>query len=122
MAQTFRELVAWQLAYQLRMKVRALCALPAVRADFKLHGQLTEAARSATRNIAEGFARVKHKDFAKFCRISKASEVELIDHFQEACDSGYITEKQRAEYEHAARKALKVLIGLIRYLDSTPDP
>ena len=24
--------------------------------------------------------------------------------------------------EHAARKALKVLIGLIRYLDSTPDP
>ena len=121
MAKSFRELLAWKLARELRSKVRELCQRPAVRADVKLHGQLLDAARSATRNIAEGFGRVKHKDFARFCRIAKASEVELMDHFEEAFDSGYITEEERARYEHAARKALKVLVGLIRYLDSTPD-
>jgi hypothetical protein len=53
--------------------------------------------------------------------VSKASEVELIDHFQEAFDCGYITAEEHHDHEHAARKALKAVIGLIRYLESTPD-
>ena len=80
-----------------------------------------EASRSASRNLAEGFARFGHKEFARFARIAKASEVELIDHFQEAFDSGYITAEEHRDHEHAARKALKAVIGLIRYLESTPD-
>lgn len=53
--------------------------------------QLREAARSGPRNIAEGFARYKHPDFARFVRIAKASEVELINHLQEAHESNYLT-------------------------------
>ena len=90
--------------------------------DFELLRQVREAARSGPRNIAEGFGRFKHKDFAKFVRTAKASELELLNHFEEAELSGYLTPKQRQELEHLARKAIKAANGLIRYLDSTPDP
>jgi four helix bundle protein len=90
--------------------------------DFTLRKQIREAARSATRNIAEGFGRFLHGDFARFVRIAKASEVELLDHFNEAFDSGYLSDTERRDLEHAARKAIKAANGLIRYLESTPDP
>jgi four helix bundle protein len=90
--------------------------------DFKLHGQIREAARSAPRNIAEGFGRYKHKDFARFVRIAKASEVELLNHFEEARDSGYLADAERHTLDHMAKKAIKAANGLIRYLESTPDP
>jgi four helix bundle protein len=119
---SFREFSAWQLAYALRRAVRPLCGRILRAKDFKLHGQIREAARSAPRNIAEGFGRYTHRDFARFVRIAKASEVELLNHFQEAFDSGHMTAVERRDLEHAAKKAIKAANGLIRYLESTPDP
>jgi len=118
---SFRDFAAWQLAYALRRAVRPVCHRALQDKDFKLQGQIREAARSATRNIAEGFGRFKHGDFARFVRIAKASEVELLDHFNEAFDSGYLNDTERRELEYAARKAIKAANGLIRYLESTPD-
>ena len=63
-----------------------------------------------------------HRDFARFVRIAKASEVELLNHFREAFDSGHMTDVERRALEHAAKKAIKAANGLIRYLESTPDP
>ena len=83
---------------------------------------MIDAARSGPRNIAEGFARWNHGDFARFARIAKASEIELLNHFIEAVDSGHITVEERKTLEHAAKKAIKTVNGLIRYLESTPDP
>ena len=85
-------------------------------------GKSREAARSAPRNIAEGFGRYTHRDFARFVRIAKSSEVELLNHFGEAFDSGHVTDAERRALEHAAKKAIKAANGLIRYLESTPDP
>jgi four helix bundle protein len=51
---------------------------------FRVAHQVREAARSAPRNIAKGFGRFKHRDVAKFVRIAKASEVEVMNHLQEA--------------------------------------
>jgi len=53
--------------------------------------------------------------------MAKASEVEILDHLQEARDQGYITDEEFAALEHATKKALKAANGLIRYLESTPD-
>ena len=77
--------------------------------------------QTVRRVIAEGFGRFRHKDFARFVRIAKASEVELLDHFNEAFDSGYLNESERGKLEHAAKKAIKEANELIRHLDSTPD-
>lgn len=79
------------------------------------------AARSGTRNIAEGCARYRHKEFAQFVRIAKGSLGEVLDHFIDAIDNGYMTPSEFAQHEHACKKALKAVNGLIRYLESTPD-
>ena len=89
--------------------------------DYPLHKNLCEAARSGPRNIAEGFGRFKHKDFARFVRIAKASEVEILEHLLEAHTCGYIDADELARLEHVTKKAIKAANGLIRYLDNTPD-
>jgi hypothetical protein len=48
--------------------------------------------------------------------------VEVLNHFVDAADRRYIDASELPALEHAARKALKAATGLIRYLESTPDP
>jgi four helix bundle protein len=103
------------LAYQLLKR-------PAVANDFEFRDQLRDSARSAPRNIAEGFARFRHKEFAQFARVAKGSEGETLNHFIDAVDSGYMSKEEFPRFEHAARKALKAVNGLIYYLETTPDP
>ena len=73
----FREIVAWQLAHELKVKVDGFLCRPEFKHKFKFCDQLGDAARSGPRNIAEGFARFKHKEFAQFVRIAKGSEAEV---------------------------------------------
>jgi four helix bundle protein len=118
----FREIAGWRLSRDVRTLAYRLLAKRAVATDFKFRDQLRDAARSAPRNIAEGFARYKHKEFAQFARIATGSLAEVLDHFIDAVDNGYLTPAEFAQHEHACKKALKAVNGLIRYLESTPDP
>jgi four helix bundle protein len=117
----FQDLVAWQLADALRQVANGCCEKEALRRDFKLRAQLSDAASSAPKNIAEGFGRKTHREFARFCYIARGSEQEVLDSFIEAHQKRYISSIELDRSDHAARKALKVLNGLIAYLDSTPD-
>jgi four helix bundle protein len=116
----FEDLVAWKLAVQLQELADAYCRKPPIAQDFKFREQLADAAASGPRNLAEGFGRFYHPDFAKFARIAKASEEEVLKHFLDAKRKGYITLVECDDAAHAARKALKAVNGLIRYLDATP--
>lgn len=118
----FRELAAWQLAHELKVAADALMRKPDVRRRFAYCEQLSDAARSAPRNIAEGFARYRHREFAQFVRIAKASEAEVLNHFIDAHDLQLMSDDEFQRGEHLARKALKAANGLIRYLERTPDP
>jgi four helix bundle protein len=117
----FEDLVAWKLAVELERLTEGFCERPAMKKDFKFHDQLADAGASAPRNIAEGFGRFHHPDFARFARIAKASEEECLNHFMKARRLGYINEVEYGDARHATLKALKAVNGLIRYLDSTPD-
>ena len=116
------EIGAWQRADELCTMVRDICRRSSFNRDDRLRGQLLDAGRSGPRNIAEGFGRWKHGDFAKFVRIAKASEVELLNHFNEALQSRHITKEERDKLDHAAKKAIKAANGLIRWLENNPDP
>ena len=118
----FREIVAWQLARELRVLADALLAKPDVARRFKYCDQLSDAARSGPRNIAEGFARFFHKPFANFVRIAKGAQAEVINHFIDARDLKLMSDEEFIRAEHTARRAMKAASGLIRYLESTPDP
>jgi four helix bundle protein len=117
----FQDLVAWRLAVQLKELAHGYCERPAIQRDFKFRNQLIDAAASAPRNIAEGFGRVYHPEFARFAIIAKASEQEVLNHFIDAHQRGYINDAELDRGDHAARKALKVLNGLIAYLEATPN-
>jgi four helix bundle protein len=118
----FREIAAWRLSREVKLLAYALLERSQVARDFEFRDQLRDASRSAPRNIAEGFARYKHKEFAQFVRVAKGSMGEVLDAFIDAVDNGYITPAEFAQYEHACKKALGAINGLIRYLESTPDP
>ena len=115
------DLVAFQLAVRLRQVVHPYCEKPIVRRDLKFHGNLADAASSGPRNIAEGWARKYHREFARFCIIARGSEQEVLQCLKEGHERGYFTANELDKGDHAARKALKVLNGLIDYLESTPD-
>ena len=117
----FEDLVAWKLAVELQVLADAYCRKAPIARDFKFHDQLAHAAASGPRNLAEGFGRFYHPDFAKFARIAKGSEEEVLNHFLDAKRKGYITADECDDGAHAARKALKAVNGLIRYLDATPE-
>ncbi len=118
----FRDIQAWQLANQLKLLADEFLARPEVARKFKFRDQLYDSARSGPRNIAEGFARYKHKPFAEFVRIARGSESEVLNHFIDAHDQLLLTKQELIHAEHLARKAMKAAGGLIIWLESTPDP
>ena len=118
----FREIAAWQHARALKFKADSFLEKPQFRRQYKFCDQLSDAARSGPRNIAEGFGRFGNKEFARFVRIAKGSEAEVLNHFIDAHDQGLITDLELAQGEHAALKAMKTAVGLIRHLENTPDP
>jgi four helix bundle protein len=118
----FREIVAWRYARDLKIRVDVFLERPNVRSKYKLYDQLHDAVRSAPRNIAEGFGKFGNKEFARYARIAKGSEIEVLNHLLDLRDQRFISEDELMLSEHAARKALKAVVGLIRHLESTPDP
>jgi len=117
----FQDLVAWQLADQLRQLVTGYLAKDSFKRDYKLHAQLSDAASSGPKNIAEGFGRKSNREFARFCHVARGSEEEVIDSLIEARQKRYITDVELDRGDHSARKALKVLNRLIAYLESNPN-
>jgi len=118
----FREIAAWQYARNLKICVDVFLERPNVKQKHKLHDQLYDSARSGPRNIAEGFGKFGNKEFARFVRIAKGSEVEVLNHVIDLRDQNLITEDELILSERAAKKAIRAAAGLIRHLESTPDP
>ena len=117
-----REIAAWRYTRDLKLRVDVFLDRPGVRRNQRLREQLSGAARSGPSNIAEGFGRFGNKEFARYARIAKGSIVEVISHLIDLRDQRLISEDELAATEPAARKALKATVGLIRHLESTPDP
>jgi len=117
-----REIAAWRYSLDLKIEVDRFLERPNVRAKYSLHDQLYDAVRSAPSNIAEGFGKYGNKEFARYARIAKGSQIEVINHLIDLRDQRLISENELLHAEHTARIALKAVVGLIRHLESTPDP
>lgn len=118
----FREIAAWQHSHAVKIHVYAFLDRHDVRRKYKFSEQLADAARSAPSNIAEGFGRFGNKEFARFCRIAKGSLNEVLNHMIDAHDLRLMTKEELLVHEHRVRIALKATAGLIRHLETTPEP
>ena len=87
-----------------------------IEEKFGLVKQLRYAAISTTANIAEGFGRYHYQENIQFCRISRGSLFEILDHLITSMDSGYITAEQFNHGRSRTLYAIKVLNGYLKML------
>jgi four helix bundle protein len=114
----YEDFKAWQLAHKLNKKVFEMTSEPPSCFDFKFRDNLRDAADSAQRNFPEGFGRFAPGDFARFLDHSRASLLETKNELGVGLDRAYFRESDVREATALARRALKALSGLQKYLRS----
>jgi len=117
-----QELVVWQLADQLRVLVFALTEEGQASRDPRFRGQLRDAVSSVGRNLAEGFYRYDHPEFANFTRYARASLGETQDLLHEGRKRRFWSEAETRPADSLARRTMIGVSRLHRYLRSTPAP
>lgn len=110
------DLLAWQLGDDLRRAVKDLASRESVQRDFRFVSQLQDSASGVTRNISEGFGRIRPRDFARFLLYSRGSLLELQDHLTEGVVRGHWRDPDVQHARVLCRRAKGALDGLIRYL------
>jgi four helix bundle protein len=116
-ARHYQDLLCWQLANELKRRVYAIVARPLVAKDFKYCDQIRDSARSATRNIAEGFGRYRPADFARFLLIARASLLETHNHLCDGLDLRYMSQAECEEACTLADRACGAVTKLHAYLE-----
>jgi len=113
----FEDLQCWQEARKLvNMVYSVIRKTPEFQKDFRLSGQITDAAVSSMSNISEGFSRRSNKEFAQFLFISKSSTAEVQSESYVALDQNYISQIDFQAIYDQAEKVSKLDSGLITYL------
>lgn len=89
--------------------------------DYHLKAQTLDSSRSVTANIAEGFGRFHFQENIQFCRQSRGSLTETMEHMITAHDENYISEEQLKEVNENYKSCLMELNGYIKYLKIAKD-
>jgi four helix bundle protein len=122
-ARTYRDLEAWKLADQLRREIIALTATPHVAQDRKFCDEIRSASGSICRNLAEGFCRYHHREFAQFLRIALGSVGEMQDLLQETFQRRFIEKVEFDRLWMLSERTKAASTKLLTYLRSHPrDP
>jgi len=117
----FRDLDVWKQCRDIRVMIWKLCKTLPSEEKFRLADQMIRASRSATANIAEGYGRFHFQENIQFCRQSRGSLYELIDHVLVAEECEYIdNENKKTLIEHIV-SAIRLLNGYVKYLKARKD-
>jgi four helix bundle protein len=115
------DLVAWQLAAELKKRVLGIIARPSMARHFKFCDQIRDSSRSGPANLAEGFWRYRPRENARFVRIALGSLGETLNHLHDAFTEKYIDENEYLDLRAIAERALKAATAWHDYLDNCPD-
>jgi four helix bundle protein len=117
-----QDLIVWQLAAELRDQVAALTELPSARRDFPLVNQIRGAAGSVAANVAEGYGRQRHIEFARFLDFAMGSLRETDEWLRDGTRRQLWTEDQAAPAHRTCRRLTPALQSLRRYLRTVKQP
>ena len=110
---TFKDIVAWQKAYQLTLLIyKYIRDFPRCE-EFGLKSQLRRAAVSVISNIAEGFKREHLRDKLRFYNQSQSSIEELKCQILLSYDLNYFDKDKFIELDQMSDEAGRVLYGWI---------
>ena len=117
-----RDLIAWQLAHQLNLRVDLFLGSPDFRRQYRFCRQLDVAARSAPLHLAEGVARLRRKELAACVRLATKAEAEVIRHLVEARAQHLITGDELIINKQLAKRAVRAAKRLLRDVElNVPD-
>lgn len=113
---SFEDLEVWKKGRELRLFVKELIRKFPSDEKYALTQQIRKSSRSITNNIAEGHGRFFYQENIQFCRISRGSLTETLDHVIVAFDEDYITQQELEEFRLLYKECLRLLNGYISYL------
>lgn len=103
---SFEELECWKKADALRKRLSILVkTFP------------SEEKHRLCDHIAEGFGRFHYQENIQFCRQSRGSLYEIIDHLIVARDENYIADSDLIDLKREIQECLAILNGFINYLN-----
>ncbi len=104
----FKDLLVWQLAKDLAVRVYCVSESQTLKKDFGLCDQFRRSAVSVASNLAEGGERSSDRDSVRFFYMAKGSVAEVWTQIQIACEVGHLRKPEydilEAEYEQLAKK------------------
>ena len=106
------ELVAYQLAMQLKADVLALVYNSPAQHDSKFASQLSDAVCSVPSNLSEGYYRFSPADFATFVKYSRSSLQEVRTRLPDGVAKRYYRQQDIAPMLELAERLARVLGGL----------
>jgi len=118
---TFEDLEVWQFCRTLRIKLTKLAKRLPIEEKFLLTNQMIRAARSITNNIAEGYGRYHYQENIQYCRQSRGSLYESIDHLTVCLDDTYIDSKEFEALRKDCLRGIQLVNGYIRFLERQRD-
>jgi four helix bundle protein len=118
----FEDLHSWQKARQLSNLIYDLTEHSKFSKDFRLSGQIQDAAGSVMHNIAEGFDAGTNPEFIRFLKISRRSASEVQSELYLALDRKYINQDELTSAYNLATESKRLVNGMIGYLRKSNPP
>jgi four helix bundle protein len=112
----FEDMATWQLADELRREVLAFTAMRPAAMDFKYCAQIRDASSSACRDAAEGFARFRPSEFARFLEFARGSLAEVQDGLLEAHARRFLADESFDRLWLLSKRAIGANTNLLKYL------
>ena len=121
MARHYRELIAWQLADEIRQHVFRWTAKAPFKNDWRGRDQIESAIDSVCHNIAEGFSG-SHAEFARYLAIARRSLNEVTDCIRSAELKHHVDRVETEPVANLVKRLYPAIARLTAYLRRTPDP
>jgi four helix bundle protein len=113
---TFEDLDCYKSGRELRKSVSRWTRTLPKEEQFRLKDQILRSSRSVTANIAEGFGRHHPQENLQFCRQSRGSLMETLEHLNTALDDELIAPVDYEKLREIWNQTRALLGGYISYL------
>lgn len=118
MLKSYKELIAWQKAYQLCLDVYEKTKRFPKDETYGLTSQIRRAAVSVPSNIAEGYGRKTRGEYVHSLYLAYGSLCELETQIMIAKDVGYVSKNDYESFDGLLTEVSKLLLGLIHSLQN----
>jgi four helix bundle protein len=118
----YQDLVAWQLANELKRQVYALVDATPAKQDLRFSDQIRDAAASGPSNLAEAFGAFNHPEAARYARIARSSIIETHNHLGDGVDRRHWSDEEAAPVQELADRAKKATGRWLEYLTKSDAP